>query len=234
MSGNLPANSVSANGAGDISDAQLNDYTQSAATVPILRAFVGLQNMTCNLLGITAPNDGGGGLFYWNVGTSYVDDGQNTIVPPAAQGQGAWLRIKTQGAVPVAQPYIVYGYFPGLMSSTQPLLVHAFALPVTFPTNFGFAPSGAASEFVALVNATNQTIIEISQCVAALDPTNPANWTEVGSITVLAGAYTGAFATTGGAPIKFAQGDRMQWSIDTSDPTLANTGVTLAGDRPSS
>lgn len=231
MSGNLPANSVSANGFGDVGDAQLNGYVQTAATVAVLRAFVGLKNMTCNLLGIIAPNDGRGGLFYWNPGTGYTDDGQNTIVPPAAQGQGAWLRIQIQGIVPVAQPYIVYGYFPGAMTNGQVLLVHSFAVPVTFPANFGTAPSGAASEFVALTASTNTTTIQISQCLAALDPTNPANWMQVGSIIVQHSAFSGSFTTTGGGAINFAQADRMQWSIAISDPTLADVGITLSGDR---
>jgi hypothetical protein len=94
MSGasNLPAsNFVSANGAGAILDAQLNSLIQISLSAEDLRSFVGIMNMTVFLLGITAVNDGGEGLFYWAVG-NYTDDNLNVIVPYAAEGQGAWLR----------------------------------------------------------------------------------------------------------------------------------------------
>lgn len=101
MSGALPSNAVSANGVGVVSDSLLNAFVQAISTAPTLRSFVGLSDMTINLLGITAPGDGLGGTFYWMDGTNFTDDNVNVIVPYAAAGQGAWLRndqIGTSGA----------------------------------------------------------------------------------------------------------------------------------------
>lgn len=88
----VPTNVVAGNGVGDISDDQLNSYVQTDQTLPQLRGFVGKTGMACILQGFQAPGDGGGGIFYWNVG-NFTDDGANTIVPNAAMGQGAWLRM---------------------------------------------------------------------------------------------------------------------------------------------
>lgn len=92
MSGILPTNVQSANGSGVVTGQQLNSYAQWCANITQLRGFVGLTGMVVMLQGITAAGDGGAGLFYYAQGSSYTDDGVNTIVPTAATGQGAWLR----------------------------------------------------------------------------------------------------------------------------------------------
>jgi hypothetical protein len=89
---NSPQNYVSANGIGAILDANLNAAVQLVPTAAAARAFIGISGMTIMLQGLTAPNDGQGGIFYWVVG-NYTDDGTNTIVPSGAIGQGAWTRI---------------------------------------------------------------------------------------------------------------------------------------------
>lgn len=99
MSG-IPTNVVAANGVAVITDAQANTYVQTDATIAQLRGFVGIASMAVLLQGSAAPGDGGGGLFCWNAG-SFADDGVNTIVPTAAQGQGGWLR------APLANPSAV-------------------------------------------------------------------------------------------------------------------------------
>lgn len=91
MSETVPSNAVQANGSGVITDAELNSFVQTCQTAPQLRAFVGITGMAVMLQGIVAPGDGGGGLYYWSVGTSYTDNNGTVIVPPAAAGQGAWL-----------------------------------------------------------------------------------------------------------------------------------------------
>lgn len=96
MSGAL-SNVVSINGVGVFSDSQANANTQTTPTANLLRGFVGLTGMAVMLQGTTAPGDGNAGLFYWNNGSSYVDDGVNVIVPYAAIGQGAWLRAAFPG-----------------------------------------------------------------------------------------------------------------------------------------
>lgn len=94
MSG-IPTNTVASNGTGVVSDDQLNTYLQSDQTVVQLRAFVGRVGMGCMLQGVVSAGDGGAGLFYWSAG-NYTDDGTSVIVPPAAAGQGAWLRAVIQ------------------------------------------------------------------------------------------------------------------------------------------
>jgi hypothetical protein len=96
MSGALPVNAVSANGAGVVPDSLLNAFVQDSGTASQLRGFIGLSGMSVMLQGITAPGDGLGGLFYWSVG-NFTDDNLNTIVPSATAGQGAWLRISLYG-----------------------------------------------------------------------------------------------------------------------------------------
>jgi hypothetical protein len=90
MSASIPSNAVSSNGIGVVPDALLNTFLQTDQTAAQLRAFVGQTGMAVILQGITAPGDGGGGLFYWNSG-SYTDNNSTVIVPSAAAGQGAWL-----------------------------------------------------------------------------------------------------------------------------------------------
>lgn len=88
----LPSNSLSSNGLGVITGDQLNTLVQWCNTASTLRSFVGEAGVTVALQGIIAPNDGLGGMFYWVVG-SFTDDGLTIIVPPAAAGQGAWIKI---------------------------------------------------------------------------------------------------------------------------------------------
>ena len=94
----VPTNRVANSGTGVVTGDQLNTYLQTDQTAAQLRAFVGTTGMEVALQGVTAPGDGWAGNFIWNVG-SFTDDGHNTIVPPAAAGQGAWIRIPDYASV---------------------------------------------------------------------------------------------------------------------------------------
>ena len=94
----VPTNSVANSGTGVVTGDQLNTYLQTDQTAAQLRAFVGTTGMEVALQGVTAPGDGWAGNFIWNVG-SFTDDGYNTIVPPAAARQGAWIRIPDYASV---------------------------------------------------------------------------------------------------------------------------------------
>jgi len=96
MSGSLPTNYVSANGVAVILDSNLNAAVQLVPTAAAARGFIAISSMTIVLQGVSAPNDGQGGVFYWVVG-NYTDDGVNTLVPSGAIGQGAWLRLTISG-----------------------------------------------------------------------------------------------------------------------------------------
>lgn len=136
MSGSIPSNFVSSNGIGSVSDANLNTLVQTDATAPQLRGFIGITGMAVVLQGITAAGDGGGGMFYWSVG-SYSDDNFSVIVPFGAVGQGAWLRAA------LANP-------AGLVESfnTRIGAVTLESLDVT--TALGYTPYNAASLISAL------------------------------------------------------------------------------------
>ena len=82
---------VSAQGSGSVSADQLNAYVLSVSTAPTLRTVVGVTGMTASLQGITAANDGGQGIFYWNGSSTATDDNLSVIVPYGVV-QGAWIR----------------------------------------------------------------------------------------------------------------------------------------------
>jgi hypothetical protein len=114
MSGSSPQNGVSANGSGVVTDALLNAFVQTCNTAATARGFIGITGMTITLQGLNAAGDGGGGIFYWSVG-NYTDDGQNTLVPNGAVGQGAWLRSFESKGPP---RYTVAG-LPGVTSANH-------------------------------------------------------------------------------------------------------------------
>jgi hypothetical protein len=78
-------------GQGTISADNLNTYLQGAQMASQLRDFTGLPGMTVVLQGITVPNDGFGGAFYWNPAGTEPDDNLNYIVPEGT-GTGEWVR----------------------------------------------------------------------------------------------------------------------------------------------
>lgn len=116
----LPTNTVAVNGLADISDDQLNTYLQTDQTVAQLRQFVGLAGMAVIIQGLSAPGDGGSALYYWNAG-AYTDNGSSVIVPPAAAGEGAWLRSLPSYMPPV---YMVAG-LPTVTAANQGQVAYA-------------------------------------------------------------------------------------------------------------
>lgn len=116
----VPTNIVASNGVGVISDDQANTYTQTDQTASQLRGFIGNTGMAVMLQGLIAPGDCGSGLFYWATG-NFTDDGQSTIVPPGAAGQGAWVRSTTlYGA-----PKFAVAALPGVSSANQGQIAYA-------------------------------------------------------------------------------------------------------------
>ena len=65
-----------------------------AANAPTLAAG---QTLVVDVQAATVPNDGIGGLFYWNASSSAADDGINVIKPNSVSGNGRYLR-QSQGA----------------------------------------------------------------------------------------------------------------------------------------
>lgn len=93
----IPSPQVFVQGQGSTSADNLNSFVQVCDTAARLATFTGLPNMMVDLLGITAPNDGGQGLFFYVSGTGFVSDGFNVIVPNGVT-TGAWLRLTVVAA----------------------------------------------------------------------------------------------------------------------------------------
>jgi len=79
-------------GQGTVSADNLNTFLQGAQMASQLRDFTGLPGMTVFLQGITVPNDGFGGFFWWNPAGTHSDDNLNYIVPEGT-GTGEWVRV---------------------------------------------------------------------------------------------------------------------------------------------
>jgi len=87
---------ISADGVGVVSAGQLNAYLISAMNTAMLRNLSGQTGMTAYLQGVTVPNDGGQGAFYWNYASTAPDDNYNVIVPYGVV-YGAWIRLTQSG-----------------------------------------------------------------------------------------------------------------------------------------
>lgn len=95
-----PSLAAQIQGQGVVSADNLNTYMQTAQMASQLRDFSGLPGMAVILQGITVPNDGFGGVFYWNSAGTEPDDNLNYIIPEGT-GTGEWVRfglIATSGA----------------------------------------------------------------------------------------------------------------------------------------
>lgn len=87
-----PALQAFVQGQGSVSADNLNTFEQTCDTIVQLRGFVGLPGMQVSVRGTSAPNDGGGGAFYWNASASGPDNDVTVIVPTGA-ATGAWIRL---------------------------------------------------------------------------------------------------------------------------------------------
>lgn len=129
-------------------------------------------------------------------------------------------------------PYVIAGFVPGTLSGSQVLVAHKFAQAVTFQANFATSKSGGASGASALTLPAGSVALTVQKCVAGSDPSVAGNWTTVGSIAFAAGGHSGTFASSGGAAVSFASGDKIQiLNQSSADTTFGNIALTLAGDR---
>ena len=87
-----PALKVQLQGVTTVSSDNLNTYEQTCDTIAQLRGFVGADGVQVFVRGLTAPNDGGAGDFYWDDSASGPDNGVSIIVPTGS-ALGAWIRL---------------------------------------------------------------------------------------------------------------------------------------------
>ena len=114
------------------------------------------------------------------------------------------------------QPYLIsIGYIGSPGDAAYLLVPVKFTVAVTFPANF------SGSYAIAQVAATAETILTINK-----------NGSPCGTITFAASGTIGTFASSGGNPVSFADGDTMSVvNQATADATLADIGITLSGTR---
>lgn len=117
-----PSLAAQIQGQGVVSADNLNTYEQTCDSVQQLRAFVGLPGIQVAIRGISAVNDGGAGVFYWDTSATGPDNGVNVIVPTGA-AKGAWIRLLISGF----GTNTVYGF------QTTTGLLGAFASSVSLP-----------------------------------------------------------------------------------------------------
>jgi hypothetical protein len=74
--------------------------------------------------------------------------------------------------------------------------------------------------------------VTIDKCLAANDPTNSSNFSNVGSMTVGANAHSATFVSVSGTIVSFAKGDFIRiLGPAVADGSAANFFATLAADR---
>ena len=129
-----PQLTVQVQGQTVVSADQLNTFEQTADNVSQLRAFVGTTGVQVDLRGYATPGDGGGGPFYWALGSA-TDNG-TTIVVPSGAASGYWLRLGWYSAAP---------WLPAS-------LVAALPAASSVPTGTrGFVTNASATAFASIV-----------------------------------------------------------------------------------
>lgn len=91
-----PSNRIYFNGVTPVTGDQFNTFPQNVSTTTTLRTFIGVVGMSVELLGVAAPGDGLGGMFFWNTNSTAADDNLNVVIPfNVPPGDGAWNRLGT-------------------------------------------------------------------------------------------------------------------------------------------
>ena len=143
----VPALAVQIQGQGTVSDDNMNTWLQSGAVASQLRVLTGLPNMCVMLSGITTPNDGGGGFFYWNEFGNQPDD-NFTYITPNGTFTGQWTRLGLsipQGVLNFNSDVIIGGYLSKSYLGSQTALTggQAGAYAITAQiTTFTTVPVG--------------------------------------------------------------------------------------------
>lgn len=200
----VPANFVSANGVGAVSDDNLNTLVQVCNNVAAARAFVGITNMTIQLLGTTAPGDGGVGTFYWSATSTAEDDDGATVIRPNGVTVGAWLRDIPPAGAQQKAILVENGVTAAERISDMPAVANPPPGDVLVPLIVAGQTINFSSSISTLLTAPTQTITN--------GPGNPiiisggdANGTGMGGPVVLQGGDGGA--SGGGASVVLVAGN---------------------------
>lgn len=146
--------------------------------------------------------------------------GQNGVGVPAGGLAGQRLIKLSDADFDTAWTYdrfIVTTYCQGTPDSNAKLLRVPVTAAITFPANF------AGSQATASVAATVDTVFSVQAIHAG-------SATQIGTVTFLAGAVTGVFASTGSNPQSLLAADILAIIAPaTADATLADIGFALTG-----
>jgi len=218
----VPSLGAPVQGQGIIPADHLNTYVQTAQNTAQLRTLTGLTGMDVFLQGISQPNDGGGGDFYWNADGTEPDDNYNYIQPPGSTGQ--WWRVAVRasggagsivleaGTASCGGGDTVTGTISTLYFDQGQLYVDgdfATYLP-EFNVINGELLLGSASTLQANGNIT----VGLTAGVAVL--TSAGGTGSSGLTELVAGTLIGTGAVTMGQGLSFS---------GTTNPTLLNEGV---------
>lgn len=119
------------------------------------------------------------------------------------------------GKAPVSQPYIIGGFFPGLLTASQVLVAVPFSIDTVFP------PGLSISKLVATIPATAQAVFSLRK-----------NGVQFGTATFSVGGTVAVFASATGATFTQASTDIFSLIAPaTPDATLAGVGWSVAGTR---
>jgi hypothetical protein len=94
---------VQIEGQGAVTADNLNTMVQGAVVANNLRLVTGLPGMVAVISGISAPDDGGQGVFYWSSGATAPDDNL-TVIRPAGTSPGAWIRLSLSASALIVLP----------------------------------------------------------------------------------------------------------------------------------
>ena len=156
----VPSNRYYTDGGPEVSSDNLNSLVQTCDTANDLRDFIGLNNMTVELLGIASVNDGQGGTFYWNSAATAADDNLDVIVP-AGVVTGAWLRLSGLGGIVLPTKKITVADSPYLVKpSDYTIRCDTTGGPIQILFPVGSEPVGKVIVVINLVNGgPNQVAI---------------------------------------------------------------------------
>jgi hypothetical protein len=217
-----------------------DNSTKLATTAFVKAQGYGVATGTVTSVAMTVPADlsVAGSPITTNGTLAITRNNQNANLVLAGPASGAaaapTYRVLTAADLPAQslQPYIIAGFFAGVPTASQVMLIHRCGTAITFASNFGTTASGADTGGGCLTNATASTVISVDRCLAASDPTSGGSWTQIGTLTIGAGGHTMTAATVGGTSKTAAKGDFIRTvGPVTPDTTAANIFTTLAGDR---
>jgi hypothetical protein len=188
-----------------------NFLVQSVDNVAALRLAPGIAGMSVEARGLSVAGDGGGGHFYWNVGSTAADDGVS-IVQPVGTSVGRWLR-----AFPLE---------PNVFSGTKDFTGATITVPTQ--TCSDSSSKAASTSFVQCLIANFSSAVAVEAATTTVLPNTPIyNNGASGIGATLTAGSNGALTVDGYSALA---GDRILVKNQTGTLQNGVYVVTAAGD----